>query len=155
MGKKKQKQDDSESEEDFSGSEVEESGSDQEYSDESGSGGSGLDASASGSSDEEEQQHHTSKTNTITQLAYAVTGDIKNPKGKTKEIQRLRRWLTFAKRKTLLTLHDLGEVSCGFISLLLFATFVSLRTLTLPYNFHPNPQSPPHPPPQKKSKSQP
>jgi len=94
---------------DDSGSE-QESGS--EYSD------------SSGSESEEEEEPTTSNkapksahanTNKITQLAYAVNSKV--PKGKKKEIARLRRWLTFAKRKVLLTLDDLGEVSPSILQM--------------------------------------
>ena len=76
------------------------------------------------SESEEEEEPTTSNkapksahanTNKITQLAYAVNSKV--PKGKKKEIARLRRWLTFAKRKVLLTLDDLGEVSPSILQM--------------------------------------
>ena len=47
----------------------------------------------------------------ISQLAFAVGKDVDNPKGKKKEMRRLRQFLGFAGRSVLLTLDDLPEVS--------------------------------------------
>jgi len=45
----------------------------------------------------------------ISQLAFAVGKDVDNPKGKRKEMRRLRQFLGFAGRSVLLTLDDLPE----------------------------------------------
>jgi hypothetical protein len=92
-----------------------ESDSGSESNDESGS----ESRSESGSGSDSSESDNNTRTNAgtsaaptkkkVSQLALTVSKDVKNPKGKRKEIARLRKWLGFTQQKTLLTLADLTE----------------------------------------------
>ena len=62
-------------------------------------------------SDDEPRGQGMAGRKKISQLAFAVGKDVLNPKGKKKEMRRLRQFLGFAGRSVLLTLDDLPEVS--------------------------------------------
>ena len=66
------------------------------------------------SSDDDRPKNFSSagaRVKKTTQLARAIAKGTPNPRGKKKEIYRLRQWLGFSSRSTLLTLDDLSGVS--------------------------------------------
>jgi hypothetical protein len=82
----------------------------------SGRSGSESDSSSGSngesSGDEVERKYATAtRTDPVSHLAFQVMSDTPNPKGKKKEITRLRKFLGFSTKSVLLTLDDLGPVS--------------------------------------------
>ena len=104
MAKKKSEKEESSSAE--SGSE---SGSNPDDSQSSNSDSSAAASDSSGSYQPRVSTKAASSTKKISQLALAIGKDVPNPKGKKKEMHRLRKWLGQTNQNTLLTLDDLPE----------------------------------------------